>query len=90
MNKLLLLFLLFSFSCSNKNGNEKNDAKEVKLYYPFSPRMDVDFEKGNKNYANIVLNIWRGYQAGNIAGFRKYFADSLNLYFADKVIGAKN
>ena len=89
MNKLLLLIVLFSFSCGNKSSSEKDEAKETEVYYPFSPRMDVDFEKGNKNYANIVLNIWRGYQSGNIKGYRKYFADSVNLFFHEKLLQGK-
>ena len=89
MNKFLVLFLLFTFSCGNKSGGENEEAKEVKVYYPFSPRMDVDFENGNKNYANIVLNIWRGYQSGNIKGYRKYFADSVSLFFHEKLIEGK-
>lgn len=89
MNRVFLVLVLFAVSCGSQTENQKDEAEPVPVYYPFSPRMDVDFEKGNKEYANTVLNIWRGYQSGNISGFVKYFADSLGLYLSDQLLQGK-
>jgi hypothetical protein len=88
MQKFLYILLLFVLSCGRKPSG--TETKPAEVYYPFAPRKDVDFEKGDKNFANIVLNIWRGYSSGNVKGYRKYFADSLKLVFNDKVITGRS
>jgi hypothetical protein len=88
MHKLVYLTLVLFLSCSEKKPAVPTKPAEV--YYPFSPRKDVDFQNGNKKLANIVLNIWRGYTSGNVKGYRKYFADSLKLVFNDKVVAGQS
>ena len=49
MNRVFLVLVLFAVSCGSQTENQKDEAEPVPVYYPFSPRMDVDFEKGIKN-----------------------------------------
>ena len=81
----VLLLLLFSFpSCKEKT--KKAEPKTPEVYYPFSSRLDLDFLEGNKQYSNIVLNIWRGYSSGNLLSYREHFADSIKLVLHDETI----
>jgi hypothetical protein len=80
--KIIILLVIFFSSCGEKTEN--TTAPEKKVYYPFAPRLDVDFEKGNKEYSGIVLNIWRGWSSGDLNNYKKYFADSVQINFYDE------
>jgi hypothetical protein len=81
----LFFVVVLTASCSSKK-TEADQPKKEKVYYPYAPRLDVDFSGGDDTKAKIVLNIWRSIAGGDLSTSATYFADSLTMVFPGKRI----
>jgi hypothetical protein len=92
MIRVCVIVCLFCLACKNKVGLKVKHAtwgESPTAYYPFSPREDINFKKGNTQLSEIVLNVWKGYEAGNVKSLGTYFADSAIMVFHDRQLSGK-
>jgi hypothetical protein len=86
---IALLCALFVGCKSNTANNQPKTDSATKLDFPFKPRYDIHWEKGDEKNALIVLNCLKKYIAGDVKGAAENFADTVsfigdNFYFNGK------
>ncbi len=69
-----------------KQKEKAATTKASPQYYIYAPRHDADFANGNPAFAATVLQVWKGYESGGFSSYKKYFADSVQMVFADEQI----
>lgn len=87
MIRAYVIVCLLCFACKNKAELRLKHASwgdGTPMYYPFSPKEDINFKKGNTQLSGIVLSVWKGYESGNVKSLGGYFADSVVMVFHDR------
>jgi hypothetical protein len=91
---LIFTISYFLSSCgdnSSTTGTPGRNEETQNVYYPYSPRMDIDATAGNNQKAAKVLSAWQGYIAGNIRNYKNIFADEISMIFPDtKISGSRD
>lgn len=85
------LFLIsILLSCKDRQPRmEKGKERPENVYYPFAPIYSNNFEKGDPQNAEKVLQVWRQYETGRVSHTAKLFADSIRLILPDKILLGK-
>ncbi|MES2883110.1 MAG: hypothetical protein V4676_13250, partial [Bacteroidota bacterium] len=84
MIKIVLVICFAMVCCKPKEKAATTNASPQ--YYSYAPRHDADFTNGNPAFAATVLQVWKGYESGSFSSYKKYFADSVEMVFANEQI----
>lgn len=91
MKKLFIVAALAAISaCNNepkvesvKSPDGDSTKQQQDVTYPYTVTYSSKFEIGDANQAKMILDIWKDYDNGNLAGHKDNFADTVELYFSD-------
>jgi hypothetical protein len=93
MKKLLCYFSLVAFvACNNDpkvesmSGSSDSSSKKENMpavTYPYEIGYSSQFEINDPEQAKKILDVWKDYDNGDVTVHKDYFADSVELHFAD-------
>jgi hypothetical protein len=75
-----LLLLSALVSCNGRSGQAKTEnADSSVLYFPFAARFELNHKKANRLLVQKVMEVWKGYESGQVRTHAATFADSVLL-----------
>jgi hypothetical protein len=94
MKKILAFIMLGAFAACNSGSNtevasmksETDSAKKPDVIYPYTTDYSSQFSIGDGENAKKILEIWKDWDNGNLSMHKDYFADTVDLHFADGTI----
>jgi|GEM_PF-2778341 len=83
----IAIFSLLLTACGNKKKETRPVQAEARtIHLPYAPRQTADFEMGNPAFTKVVLDVWRGFDRGNISGLKAQFAQQLTIMLPDQYL----
>jgi len=93
----IVFFAAIIFSCNTAEKPEatesmsKPSSEAITNMSGYTPIYSASFEMGDPKQAEIVLELWRAWENGDLTPTKTHFADSIIFYGADgSVVGGSN
>jgi hypothetical protein len=89
MQKILIALGAFALFSCNADEKKAPDAKEetkvasASSSLPYTATYSSQFEIGDAKNVEMIMNVWKAWDDGNLQASRKYFADTMHFYFRD-------
>ncbi|MDX2049357.1 MAG: hypothetical protein SFU87_21405 [Chitinophagaceae bacterium] len=97
----LCIAVTLLYSCSNSgtesassDSTQVSAAEEKKtepaIVYPYTAGYSSDFKLGDPQHAKMLLDAWKHWDEGKVMNMRSFFADSVEMIWADGTHFKKN
>ena len=88
MKKILVSSFIICLVACNSNKEEvkgisATDTTTASVSYPYEIGYSSKFEMADPKYGQIILQLWKDWDNGNLSNSKESFADSVEMYFAD-------
>ena len=88
---LIVTAIAAAVACNDASEKEKissvgpasDSAKTEDVSYPYTATYSSKFEMGDTKHAQMILNLWKDWDNGDLSNGKNYFADSVEMHFAD-------
>lgn len=95
MQKFIVAIMALTIvSCNSDDKKTAEDGKvkeEAASTAPmnmsgYTPTYSASFEMGDPKHAEMVLELWKDFDNGNLAPSKGFFADTMHLYISDGTV----
>jgi hypothetical protein len=90
MKKMLIVAAVVAMASCNSKTDSKTEStmgadstKVADVKYPYEILNSSKFEMADPKYGQMVLELWKDWDNGNLSNHKDYFADSVEMNFAD-------
>lgn len=95
MKKIFIITAVIAIAACNSNSDSKtkeqissmgpssDSMKQDNIVYPYAATYSSKFEMGDPKHSQIILNLWKDWDHGDLSNGKDYFADSVEMHFAD-------